>query len=244
MPMNSFVTQKSQELSFALLRVAGHIRRFELRRTIERLSYHLLENISYENPEMSLSTIAALRNFVTLGKNVYEIETVNARILDRELEHLAAEVRKHAGVDSLPDLETLFTQRVEIRQNTAKGNTAKTRKLPHSSPLPVSAPTEVVIPESEIQKDETQHPDIEDGNTAIRRDKLFLMLSTAPEKRLALKEIVAAFPDVSERTLRYDLKRLADDGRIVRQGTGGPSNYYMVNSSSFQGVINSNATSL
>lgn len=236
--MNSFITQKSQELSFALLRVAGHIRRFELRRTIERLSYHLLENISYENPEMSLTTIAALRNFVTLAKNVYEIETLNARILDRELEHLAAEVRKHAGVDSLPDLETLFTQRVEMRQNAAKKNTAKV------SVLPDSAPSEVVIPESEVQKENVIHNEIEDRNAAIRRDKLFLMISTAPEKRLALKEIVAAFPDVSERTLRYDLKRLTEQGRIIRQGSGGPSNYYIVSSPSIQGVINSNATSL
>ena len=236
--MNSFTSQKAQELCFALLRVAAHIRRFELRRTIERLSYHLLENISYQNPEMTLSTIAAIRNFVVLAKNVYELEPLNAKIIERELEHLANEVRRIEGMLELPDLENMFTKRLEMKQ------------LPKAKRQRQELPGEIVIPEAEMRNEEVGYgnPEIEiqeDGNSVIRKEKIFVMLSTAPEKRLALKEVVSAFPEVSERTIRYDLKKLAAEGRVIRQGSGGPSNYYMVkHREPVSSVINASSASL
>jgi len=42
----------------------------------------------------------------------------------------------------------------------------------------------------------------------------------------AMKDIIVAFPDVSERTLRYDLQKLCDQDLIERAGNGGPSSYY------------------
>ncbi len=209
--MNALIRQKSQELSFALLRVAAHIRRYELRRNLERLTYHLLENVSYQNPEIALSSIEAIRNFVLLGKNIYEIEAVNAKILNRELEQLSNEIHRFEGTTALPDLESMFTKKIEIKPE----------------------PKEVIIPEEEmpnpaIESGNQEMDNAEYGNTEIRKGKIFAMLATAPEKRLSLKEIVAAFPEVSDRTIRYDLKRLFEQGKVIRQGSGGPSNYYMV----------------
>lgn len=210
MKTKPFVTQKAQEICFALLRVAAHIRRSELRRTFERLSYALLENVSYENPEATILTIFALRNFVTLAKNAYEIELVNAKILDRELEQLSNEFKSIAGIPELVDLESSFTKKVKTQV----------------------VPSEVVIPEAEIRNELIVNPESgnpEDGDSAIRKEKILKMILTAPQKKLALKDITSAFPEVSERTIRYDLKKLFIEGKIIRQGSGGPSNYYTVN---------------
>jgi len=41
-----------------------------------------------------------------------------------------------------------------------------------------------------------------------------------------LKDIHKLMPDLSERTLRYDLQRLVEDGFVERVGSGGPGSYY------------------
>ena len=41
-----------------------------------------------------------------------------------------------------------------------------------------------------------------------------------------LKELMDAFPDVSDRTLRYDLQKLISQGFIVRVGNRGPNTSY------------------
>jgi hypothetical protein len=40
------------------------------------------------------------------------------------------------------------------------------------------------------------------------------------------RDIQAALPDLSERTLRYDLQRLVEQGKIERGGSGGPDSWY------------------
>lgn len=42
----------------------------------------------------------------------------------------------------------------------------------------------------------------------------------------AMKDVIAAFPEVSERTLRYDLQKLCEQSKIERIGPGGPGSYY------------------
>lgn len=209
--MNTNITRKSQELAFALLRVSSHIRRAEMRKTLERLSYHLLENVSYGNAGASLMTIEAIRNFVVLGKNIYEIETVNAKILDRELEQLRNSVNAFCGLGELPDLESMFTKSLPVRREQASVKT--------------NQETETGNKETGNQETGNQ----EEGNTEIRQEKIIALIRTSMDRQVHLKEISSAFPEVSERTIRNDLKKLVDDGRIVRQGSGGPSNYYTLN---------------
>ncbi|MDP3948073.1 MAG: DeoR family transcriptional regulator [bacterium] len=45
---------------------------------------------------------------------------------------------------------------------------------------------------------------------------------------VSIKELVAELGNVSERTLRYDLQRLVEQGRIERVGSGGPGTYYRI----------------
>jgi hypothetical protein len=41
-----------------------------------------------------------------------------------------------------------------------------------------------------------------------------------------LKDLITALPNVSERTIRYDVQRLVDKGMIERVGTGGPNSFF------------------
>lgn len=253
--MNDSIIRKSQELCFALLRIAAHIRRYEMRKTLERLTYHLLENVSYQNAEMSLGTISAIRNFVILGKNIYEVEPVNAKILERELDVLSREIRLDGGLTRIDDLDSIFTKHIEINRPAESQKIVKQKRVVESKKTNNQQfiPEEVIIDDFEINYGESEMDNaamrqfgndnaaignMEESNSAMRQDKIFIMLSTAPEKRLALKELIAAFPEVSERTIRYDLKKLTEEGRVIRQGSGGPSSYYTAQMSALPDVIN------
>lgn len=214
--MSPSITQKAQELSFALLRIAAHIRRFELRQTFERLSYHLLENVSYQNMEMSIFTIAALRNFIALGKNIYEIEPVNARILDRELDLLSKNILRFTGRDAMPDLESMFTKQVMVkRQFNVSGQ---------------DGVKEILIPESEGTNEEAiDYRNEETGkDILIRQSAIVEKVRNSAIGKVAFKDIVSGFPDVSDRTIRYDLKKLVEEGKLERGGTSGPGGYYQL----------------
>jgi len=63
-------------------------------------------------------------------------------------------------------------------------------------------------------------------NPAIRQSAIFDKISGFSGKSVQLKDIVSLFPEVSERTLRYDLQRLCADGKIERVGQGGPATHY------------------
>lgn len=41
-----------------------------------------------------------------------------------------------------------------------------------------------------------------------------------------LKELMTAFPDITDRTLRYDLQKLALNGSIIKIGNRGPNTIY------------------
>jgi hypothetical protein len=52
------------------------------------------------------------------------------------------------------------------------------------------------------------------------------------------KDIQEGLPDVSERTIRYDLGRMSEEGIIERVGAGGPDTFYRVREKSIQVVDN------
>lgn len=206
----------AQELSFALIKVSGYIRRTALRQTIDRLTYKMLESVAIGKAEDAFSAILAIRQFIELGKNLYEIETNNARILIREIDNLSIEIKK--ATESWADLgiENIFSKKVEVnRQKKAQ----KEREMP----------AEIVIADSEIGNEVVSldgTPDQPSVKAQDRQERMLSLLDRAESKRLQLKDFMAAFPGVSERTLRYDLQSLCERGRLVRAGEGGPGSYY------------------
>lgn len=204
MQNNAQIERKSQELAFALIRVAAYIRKNELKYRIDALSFKLVQFIAEGLMNESLPVLNAIKGLVELGKNLMQIEPVNTKILLREIELLNQAIRQSILPDSLPDLNKIFSQEPIIEQKPQKAVPA-------------------------ISK-------IDSDVSLIRQDKILEIIRQSGKAQL--RDLIAEFPGISERTLRYDLKKLFDDGKLNRQGTGGPSNYYMLNSKLSTPVIN------
>lgn len=61
---------------------------------------------------------------------------------------------------------------------------------------------------------------------AIRQSAIINKIRSGNDDGCRLKDLTAEFPDVSERTLRYDLSKLCEQGIIERVGNGGPASHY------------------
>lgn len=200
-----FINQKSQEISYALVRVAAYIRRQEFRQRIERLAFQLLEETSGGNLESALKTIASLESLINLGKSIYEIEPVNAKIIIGEIKSLDAAIRQIAGLEELPNLENTFSGLpAVIAENNGFGNGSGNNNGNGNG----------------------------NGiNSTIRQSAILEKIRQSDGGQAQLKDILAAFPDVSERTMRYDLQKLCAQGLLERIGNGGPGGYYLLKES-------------
>lgn len=188
-----FANQKSQEIAYALMRVAAQIRRMEFRQRIEKLALELLEEVAGENFEKSLKVSASIESLVTLGKAIYEIEPTNATIILNELSSLNVAIRQSSGLEKLPDLREVF-----------------------------SAPPAVI---------ENRQENGNGINATIRQSSILEKIRQSSNRQVQLKDLIAVFPDVSERTMRYDLQKLCGQGVLLRVGNGGPGVYYTLSGS-------------
>jgi hypothetical protein len=61
-------------------------------------------------------------------------------------------------------------------------------------------------------------------SAADRQGRIVAAIRQNPNARM--RDLLAALPGVSERTIRYDLERLVSSGTIEREGIGGPATWY------------------
>lgn len=65
--------------------------------------------------------------------------------------------------------------------------------------------------------------------SATGGDRLSVILDTIRESGYCrLRDLQEIFPEFSERTLRYDIEKLANQGVIERVGNGGPATFYRI----------------
>ena len=244
---SDFAKQKAREISYALLRVAFYVKRTEFRFRLEVLAVELLENASrvmvdsgLENVNKALATVSVLDGLVRLGHSIYEIEPVNATILVRELDNLNAAIRKLGN----PFGNGSPSAAGSSQDSAMKGELPNLERFFSRVPVPVSTqPDRAGLVDSlsrAYMESGNDNPSTElringNGNgvnMAIRQsailNKIRLGNPSAGSGQVSshLKNLIAEFPDVSERTIRYDLQRLCDQGLVERVGNGGPASFY------------------
>ncbi len=198
-----FVNQKAQEISYALIRLAAYIRRAELKQRIEKLAFQFLEEVAGTAFDAALKTSAILESLISIGKAIYEVEPANATVIIGELNSLNAAMRQIAGLEEVPNLETMFSKPVAVPSTNREF-------------------TDIV---GNITNANNSNNGI---GASIRQSAIIEKIRQSSNKQAQLRDILAAFPEVSERTMRYDLQKLCAQGLVERIGNGGPGSYYLL----------------
>lgn len=246
---SEFIKEKAREISYALVRVVFYIKRLELRDRIEGLAFELLDDaakVSVENNNQTitsaLSAIASLDILIRFAHSIYEIEPVNATILVRELNNLNSAIRQFGKLDEqLPNLESLFSHssvnnpvaaainlggQFNTNENLFADTTNGTSSDVYKTAVSDSG-TAVAESNSFLESKSSQNNN-QALNIAMRQASIVDKIKSGNGAGMRLKDILAAFQNVSERTIRYDLQGLCGKKVIERVGNGGPATYYRI----------------
>ncbi len=221
--------------------MAFYVKRPELRSKFESLAFELLDvsaKASIENDSRTITTalsvISSLDAMVRLAHSIYEIEPVNATILVRELDNLNSAIRQFGKLDEKsPDIESLFSVMpmpdqvsapVSFRDISSEDNNDASLDAYRSSNDQQVSLDQLSNPNSEVKVTREN----QSANIAVRQSAILNKIKIGNGSGARLKDLLAEFPDVSERTIRYDLQKLCDGGSVERVGNGGPATYYRV----------------
>ncbi len=229
---------KAREICYALVRVSFYIKRGELRQRLEGLAFQLLENTAFATVEANdkpainqvMKNIAALDTLVRMGHSIYEIEPVNATILVRELDSFNSAIRQFGNLEqALPNLETFFATSLSTIPDKSPVEIVKVSEQSLVAASQTQSESNSSLIGSAIISSVGNENDAGNGmkNMAIRQTAIVEKIKSCPPAGgCRLKDLTTEFPQVSERTLRYDLQRLAEQGIVQRIGNGGPASYY------------------
>ncbi len=212
--MLSNFTQKAYEICYAVFRLGDGIKNADLRTRLEKAGLDLLEagslnnNLSLSN---SLSLLEVLMNF---SQGIGEISYLQSRVVLREIGNLNTAVRQNNSAIAELNLEEFFQTPISTQNDNES--------------ISKSAMPMVVYNQEEETGQEAAVIEKDKENAAMRKSAIIDIMRQVQNCRI--KDLVAAFPGTSERTLRYDLQKFCEEGMIERVGPGGPGTYYQLKS--------------
>jgi len=223
-----FIDQKSQQISLALIRIAVQVRRQDLRSRLERIAFQLLEDVAGDQFEFALNDIEIIRSLSELGKNIYQIEPINEKILTQELGVLESAIRQDFGIGSgKVDIGDIFSKPLAIPESYSNNNQGVDAASPILEPVLNNNPdltTDFGLNNHQVNSNVHSNGNGNGINSTIRQSAIIDIIRQSG--KAGLKDVLSIFPDVSERTIRYDLQKLCNQGVIGRIGNGGPATYY------------------
>lgn len=192
-------SQKAHDIAFAVFRVATLIRNHKLRRELEDAAIEFLNKFDNEVLHLGLPTVFdKLERFILLSKSIKEMKDVNADVLSREINRLRNSLQDNPAKTS--------GNRDEINLENDFSGSADDAIM---SQLPLAVQTSDSEPKGELTS---------------RQERILGNIRNTQFCRL--RDLMAALPDVSERTIRNDIQVLIGRSLIKRVGNGGPSSYF------------------
>lgn len=221
------IDKSVQGIALNLIKFSVYARRLELRRSLERMSFEILEEVAKRDFASLKRTIASLEAIIRFGKTIYEIEPVNATILLDQLLGFNSAIRQIAEL-SEPDFENLSDSSPISKNYNLFEDLPVESKQPESASKEVSESGNLAVSDLEVKPKKIKARKLSDPgeNPAIRQSAIVERIRQSGNKEIKFKDILAEFSNVSERTIRYDLERLCKQGVLERVGIGGPSTYY------------------
>ena len=247
---DNFLGNLPLELAHALFRVARPFHSQELKARIEAWGIKFLESTALSDPKSTASDIHILERLIILGETIGEIPYHSSAVLYAQFANIKSAIRQYQEeLVANSAIDRLFTQsETEIYH---KGTVVATPLMEH----PIEKVTEKVneydnttpITLSEFNSQVNNLDFIKFGNDYKKElnkkkgvgemPKKYDLGTTSERQRLivqkvrqlgntAMKDLIAEFPSVSERTIRYDLQKLCELLILERKGNGGPASFY------------------
>jgi hypothetical protein len=217
--MNFGLQSLVSDISVSMFKVAAVMGHPCLKSELETLAVSIAIDPCPEN-------IFSAENLINLGREVGEIKPLNAVVLIRELESLrkglsTAPVNSQAGD---VDISQKFT-----RKNVDTISTSSTHSSSAASTVAANKDVQVASDTRTANSHTPKKTRTSPGRkSSLNSDKVYQYIVDHKEARL--KELEAAFNEVSGRTVRRMTDTLIKEGKIERVGNPGPTSFYRLSS--------------
>ncbi len=220
---SQLLSKKAYEISYALFRIAAAVKRPSFADHLENKGLSLIEETVAENYSGTRMVSRGIEYLLSFGADVDVVSRANAETIIQELKALdaaTAEFEKSAKVPAL-DFDNVFSK----LPVSVKNGTAQDARVMVGVEQEVPAHDYMFIGENQNGSGNGGS----NGNhslvkSAMRQSAILERIRQNGNCRL--KEIQDILPETSERTIRYDLQNLLEQGLIERMGSGGPATFY------------------
>ena len=206
---SQFAAKKAYEISYAIFRVSGILKNGSLAKQLEDQALKILSTAILKDYAECQRVLNSIEYLLRLGTDVNLINPANSYLVINEIGNFNSAIAEFENTAKLPDLnlEPIFSKKPIPVDN-----------MP-ASPRP--AP-----PKIERGERVETGPEVKKEHTAIRQSAILERIRQFGNCRL--RDIQEFLPDVSDRTVRYDIQALIEQGLIEKVGTAGLSSHYQI----------------
>jgi len=215
-----FFSKKAFEISYALFRIASVAHNRRLAGHLEERALNLLDATASGDYKRSKSMLDAVEYIVRLGVEIGTISDKTGSVILGEVRYLNSAIAEFDEPSKLPDIdiESIFSKDFQAELKVKINDGQKEEQMIAENSIDTEIEIDRGIGEPEGQQSSFK--------MVIRQSAIVDRIRQFGNCRL--KDIQEILPDISERTIRYDLQKLAEQGLIERTGSGGPATYYKV----------------
>lgn len=215
---HEFFVQKAYELSYALFRLAEKARgvHSSLADRLEANALDLLNDVVGGKFSGAQKTLLGIHYFLRVGGDAGALNPSHVRMIVAEAEKLNSAIEDSNNSAKEENPAEIFSE--------WNSNSNNYQFLPELAVQDSKNPARELYPET-IGESENSKNKISNERTV--EERLSAIVGRIRQNgNCRMKEIQESLPDVSERTIRYDLQKLLERGALERVGSGGPATFY------------------
>ncbi len=236
------LSTKAFEICYAAFRAGSSIENRVLAEHLEAWALSLLEAVNGSDQEKGGIALLNLHYLVSLARDLNLLSPANGELFLREIETMKSAIAGYSENKTAElDLSKVFTSKLglsdhreepktilvepeegqELRSSNGQNNGTLMKSVPNSfSPLPRLTQGE--------NDNSANNPAIHFVKNAAKSEgRQSAIIERMRQNNVCrLRDIQEMFPDASERTIRYDIQNLIEQGIVARIGNGGPATAY------------------
>ncbi|MEN9341754.1 MAG: hypothetical protein RIQ54_10 [Candidatus Parcubacteria bacterium] len=239
----STLTHRSFVFSRACLQVTTVVSDRYVADLMRRHALGFLEGVSFQNFLAASSELVFLSHLIQLSADLHLIHVDNASTLSAESDALQKDIQRLLASQQLSsqgDVAPASAIPLSLK-NSDIINSAMVTPAISSGSVADSIRSGVEVDSSEgeqvaandrgsysgrHEKDVSVSDFVEDNSSDSDKRQTAILSKIQELGNCRLKDLIEYLPNVSERTIRYDLQKLTDSGVIERVGGGGPFSFY------------------
>jgi hypothetical protein len=202
-----FILTKAYEVAYALFRLAAQMPEKDFAESLRASGTAMLSAAAAEDYAAAARSLRVTECLVKFGGDVGMIGTPNVDVMTREIFALDAAIAERKTV-----------------AKTDEVNVAEIFSKPEDAPRSAGEPRadEPTTEPAPMRMEQMPRPPSNDS--AIRQSAILARIRQSGNCRL--KDIQDVLPNISERTIRYDLQTLVEQNLVERIGNAGPLVFY------------------